>query len=113
MRRSTIPVISILIGFVILAAHYSRAIPIFEASDEAEHFIYIHTILETGQLPVIQSREDMAQQIDPILRWNNQSHHAPLYYLLSAGLIAWSERADIDDYLRANELIFLRNTVTD
>jgi hypothetical protein len=113
MRRSTITIISILIGFLILAILYSRAIPIFEASDEAEHFIYIHTILETGQLPVIQSRDDMARQIDPILRWNNQSHHAPLYYLLSAGLITWSECADINDYLRANELIFLRNTVED
>ena len=104
---------AILIGFIIIAGLYSRAIPIFEASDEAEHFIYIHAILETGQLPVIQSRDDMARQTDPIRRWNNQSHHAPLYYLLSAGLIAWSERADVNDYLRSNELIFLRNTVED
>lgn len=111
--KTRIAIIGIITGFIILAAFYSRAIPIFEASDEAEHFIYIHTILETGQLPVIQSREDMARQSDPILRWNNQSHHAPLYYLLSAALVSWSERADVADYLRPNELIFLRNTVED
>lgn len=112
-KAQNLGVVAILIGFVILAALYSRIIPIFEASDEAEHFIYIHTILETGQLPVIQSREEMARQSDPVLRWNNQSHHAPLYYLLSAALIAWSERHDVADYLRTNELIFLRNTVED
>ncbi|MCI0347855.1 MAG: hypothetical protein L0Z53_00380, partial [Acidobacteriales bacterium] len=96
-----------------MAAAYSRAIPIFEASDEAEHFIYIHTVLETSALPIIQSSEDMARQPDPVLRWNNQSHHAPLYYLLSAALVSWTQRDDIADYLRANELIFLRNTVED
>jgi hypothetical protein len=42
---SRLAITTILIGFVILAALYSRAIPIFEASDEAEHFIYTHTIL--------------------------------------------------------------------
>lgn len=101
----------ILIYFAILALLYVRAIPLFEASDEAEHFIYIQNILETGALPVIQSREDMANQSDPILRWNNQSHHAPLYYLMASGLVFWTERADLSDYLAPNELIFLRNTV--
>lgn len=103
----------ILLYFAVLAFLYIRAIPLFEASDEAEHFIYINYILENGALPVIQSREEMANQTDPILRWNNQSHHAPLYYLLSAGLIFWTERADLADYLAPNELIFLRNTNED
>lgn len=75
MSRHSIGFALILIFYFITASLYIINVPIFEASDEAEHFIYIHTILETGELPVIQSREDMANQEDPILRWNNQSHH--------------------------------------
>ena len=113
MRRQQIYFAIILIFYALSASLYIYTVPIFEASDEAEHFIYIHQILDTGDLPIIQSREQMANQDDPILRWNNQSHHAPLYYLLSSVLISWSERGDIADYLQPNELIFLRNTVED
>lgn len=102
-----------LLLYILNAILYVNAVPVFEASDEAEHFIYIHTILETNALPIIQSSEQMAQQENPVLRWNNQAHHAPLYYLTSALLISWTERADITDYLNPNELIFLRNTVED
>jgi hypothetical protein len=109
MRR----LLFILLYFLIVALLFARNIPLFEASDEAEHFIYIQQILETGALPIIQSREAMANQDEPILRWNNQSHHAPLYYLLAAGLVSWTERGDLADYLNPNELIFLRNTVED
>jgi hypothetical protein len=109
MRR----LLFILLYFAIVATLFARNIPLFEASDEAEHFIYIQQILETGSLPIIQSREDMANQDNPILRWNNQSHHAPLYYLIAAGLVSWTERTDLADYLNPNELIFLRNTLED
>lgn len=113
MSRHAIGFALILIFYFITTSLSIIKVPIFEASDEAEHFIYTHTILETNELPVIQSREEMANQTDPILRWNNQSHHAPLYYMMSSALIFWSERADIADYLHPNELIFLRNTVED
>lgn len=113
MRRQQLYFALILIFYMLSATLYIITVPIFEASDEAEHFIHIHTILDTGALPIIQSREQMANQDDPILRWNNQSHHAPLYYMMSSALISWSERADIADYLHPNELIFLRNTVED
>jgi hypothetical protein len=113
MKHSRLILGLILLYFVILGIAYAHAIPIFEASDEAEHFIYVHYILERSSLPVIQSREEMAKQDDLILRWNNQSHHAPLYYLTSALLVSWTKRADIADYLIPNELIFLRNTVED
>lgn len=113
MRRHNLWLALILIFYLLSASLFIITVPIFEASDEAEHFIHIHTILDTGALPIIQSREQMANQDDPILRWNNQSHHAPLYYLLSSAIISWSERSDIADYLHSNELIFLRNTVED
>ncbi|MEM9954607.1 MAG: phospholipid carrier-dependent glycosyltransferase [Chloroflexota bacterium] len=111
MQRQSLGLALILILYGIIGSLYIVSVPLFEASDEAEHFIHIHTILETNALPVIQSREQMANQTDPVLRWNNQSHHAPLYYMTSALLISWSERADLADYLHPNELIFLRNTV--
>lgn len=113
MRGQRLWLSIILIYFAVAASLYAIQTPIFEASDEAEHFIYVHTILETDELPIIQSREEMANQRDPILRWNNQSHHAPLYYMTAALLSSWSDRADIADYLHPNELIFLRNTVED
>ncbi|MGJ3239888.1 MAG: ArnT family glycosyltransferase [Anaerolineae bacterium] len=103
----------ILAFYAISASLYIINVPIFEASDEAEHFIHIHTILGTGDLPIIQSRDEMARQADPILRWNNQSHHAPLYYMSASLLISWSERADLAQYLQPNELIFLRDIVED
>ncbi|MEO1288273.1 MAG: phospholipid carrier-dependent glycosyltransferase [Chloroflexota bacterium] len=111
MQRQSLGLALILILYSIIGSLYIVSVPLFEASDEAEHFIHIHTILETNALPIIQSREQMTSQTDPVLRWNNQSHHAPLYYMTSALLISWSERADLADYLHPNELIFLRNTV--
>jgi hypothetical protein len=106
MRFRILPIILILFYFVGMAINYNRAIPIFESSDEAEHFLYIHSILTNRALPVIQSREEVALEDNPIVIWNNHVHHAPLYYLLSAGLISWSERGDIEDFLEANSIIF-------
>ena len=99
----------IVLYFVTVASFFAQAVPIFEASDEAEHVIYSHIILTTGDLPVIQSREQMARQSDAVMRWNNQAHHAPLYYMLGAMVISWTERDDLADYLRPNPLIFLRD----
>ncbi|MEO1645124.1 MAG: phospholipid carrier-dependent glycosyltransferase, partial [Chloroflexota bacterium] len=113
MHRQQIWMSITLIFFVVMSSIYANIVPRFEASDEAEHFIYMHVILETGELPRIQSRIDMANQTDPILRWNNQSHHAPLYYLLGSALISWTDRSDLATYLTPNELIFLRDTVED
>lgn len=109
-RRAHYVLIFILTAFTLVAALYLRSVPIFENADEAEHLLFMHYLLENGELPVIQSGAEMAAQTDLTLQWNNQSHHAPLYYLLGAGLISWTQRDDIRDYLRTNELIFLRDT---
>ncbi len=50
-------IIGILLGFLGLALHVSRTVPPFENSDEAEHFLYAHTIASSGQLPLIVPRE--------------------------------------------------------
>jgi 4-amino-4-deoxy-L-arabinose transferase-like glycosyltransferase len=63
-------------GFVLLAWGFSRG-PIFEGPDEIEHFRYVQTIARTGQLP------------PPDGQRGGQYHQPPLYYLLSAPLLAW------------------------
>lgn len=94
--------------FLTASVAMSRAVPLFEQSDETEHLLYAHHILETGTLPVIQSREQMAARTDPVEQWNNQSHHAPLYYLIAALIAAPTDRDDLRTYLRPNPLVFVR-----
>lgn len=108
MRIRTITIILILVYFIGTATLYNRSVPIFEASDEAEHFLYIHSILTHHELPVINARENVGLEATPTEIWNNHVHHAPLYYLLGAGVISWSERTDIDVYLQPNDIIFVR-----
>lgn len=103
----------VIIYFAALVAVYIGAIPIFEASDEAEHFLYIHSILESGELPTIRSRAELATAETPVERWNNHTHHPPLYYLLGALAISPTNRGDLDTYLQHNELIFVRGMEAD
>ncbi len=99
----------IVVYFVGLVTAYSAFIPIFEGSDEAEHFLYVHSILTDDALPVIRSRAEVVTTSTTAAElWNNHTHHAPLYYLLGAVVVGWTERADIEDYLRPNDVIFVR-----
>lgn len=112
-RWSHLAVGGIVLYFLLLAATYIQAVPPFENADEAEHFIYAHHILEEHSLPVIQGRSALNVQDDVIQRWNNQAHHAPLYYLTAAVLMSWSERTDLARYLEPNPLLFVRGRVDD
>lgn len=94
--------------FVLLAALYSRALPVFESTDESAHFLYIHNLLESGQLPVIGTRLEVTGDADPAQRWSLERHQPPLYYAVGALLIAGTERADLGEYLDPNQMIFLR-----
>lgn len=82
--------------FVILALLYAAVTPPFEAPDEASHFLYIHNILQTRQLPVLEDRAAMfsSQSV--------QRHHPPLYYLIGAVLVSWTKRDDAAAYLHPN-----------
>jgi len=93
--------------FVIVAVMYARATPFFEAPDEAAHFLYVHNLLETGELPTLFESRDaiFASQA-------TQRHHPPLYYMAGALLVAWTERDDVDAYLNVNPLAAIGN-VTD
>jgi len=108
-RRFFIPII-ICLYFLLLALQYAQATPFFEAADEAAHFLYVHNLLEDRKLPIIRSRGEIAGQTSPTALWAIESHQPPLYYAMGAVLISWTDRSDINDYLRSNDLIFIRGT---
>lgn len=89
----------ICVYFLALTLLYADATPFFEAPDEAAHFLYAHNLLETGELPTLLEGRDaiFASQA-------TQRHHPPLYYMVGAVLIAPTDRADVDAYLRLNPL---------
>jgi hypothetical protein len=99
--------------FVANAINYARVMPVFEAADEAAHFLYVHHLLATGDLPRINSREVVAEQTDPAQLWAIESHQPPLYYTVGTLLVSFTERDDVDDYLRSNSLIFTRGVTAD
>lgn len=108
MRPNTLAA-AILGLFILLALSAAMAVPLFEASDEAAHFLYAHGLAASGELPKIPTRDDLdaaAARGDVVAQWSIESHQPPLYYALGALLISPTTRADIADYLRSNDLIF-------
>ena len=106
--RSVHIALLICIYFVLIAVNYARALPPFEAADEAAHFLYAHNLLEDGDLPRILPREVVAAQTDPADQWAIESHQPPLYYAIGALLISMVDRTDINRFLRPNNVIFTR-----
>lgn len=98
LSRYAAAALLITLGFVVLAAAFSRATPLFEPPDEAAHFLYAHNILEEGGLPLLEDRASVfASQ-------STQRHHMPLYYLIGAALISGTDRSDAPEFLRQNPL---------
>lgn len=106
--RSVHIALLICLYFVLLAVSYARAMPHFEAADEAAHFLYAHNLLEDRELPRILPREAVAAQTAPVDQWAIESHQPPLYYAIGALLISPTTRTDINTYLRPNNVIFIR-----
>jgi hypothetical protein len=79
--------------YALLAAIYSIVVPLGENTDEIEHFRYVHTIVKTGNLPVMQ----------PVLEENEtaEAHQPPLLYMVGALLTGWIPQ-DTDDLLSFN-----------
>jgi 4-amino-4-deoxy-L-arabinose transferase-like glycosyltransferase len=71
-------VILIVLAFVTLASAVSVVNPLFESTDELRHYRYIRHLVVRHSLPV--------QGIETV---RSQSHHPPLYYLLSALASGW------------------------
>src|SRR5689334_18089755 len=86
--------VGLLIIFVALCLIYAWATPPLEASDELWHFGAINAIADTGSLPV--------QKIGLETAWEQEGSQPPLYYLISAALIAPINRADFDTVRQPN-----------
>lgn len=89
--------------FVILACFYAAITPPFEAPDEASHFLYTSNLLDTGQLPILETRAVMARE-PAVESQSVQRHHPPLYYVIGALLISPTKRTDLAEYLQLNPL---------
>lgn len=102
--------------YVVLALATSNSLPPFESADEAPHFLVSHHLLTERSLPTIPSRADVtaaAGRGDVIAQWAIESHQPPLYYAIGALLMMPTQRTDLTDYLRPNELIFTRGIPAD
>ncbi|MBZ0286988.1 MAG: glycosyltransferase family 39 protein, partial [Anaerolineae bacterium] len=84
----------LLLIFVVLCLCFAWATPPFEASDELWHFGAINAIADTESLPV--------QQIGVETPWEQEGSQPPLYYLISAALIAPVDRSDFDSVRQPN-----------
>lgn len=96
--RFDLAALAITLGFIVLAAGYALAIPLFEGPDEVSHFLYSHNLANEGVFPVIVGRQEMFDS------GSVQRHHPPLYYLVGAALIAGIDRDDLPFYTRFNPL---------
>jgi hypothetical protein len=86
----------LLLLFIALGVAYAAVTPVFEAPDEGAHFLYIHNLLESGELPVMGGRRETFESRSV------QRHHPPLYYLGGALLVGWVDRSDVDSYFVDN-----------
>ncbi len=78
--------------FFCIAATYSLAIPIFEASDETLHYPYVKQLADGNGLPIAGQ--------DILLK--QEATQAPLYYLLAAAATFWIDSDDLMDLLNFN-----------
>jgi hypothetical protein len=100
----------VLVVFAVLVIRHAQAYPMFEASDEAAHFIVIHRLANEAALPVIPDRAELnraAAQGDVVRQWDIESHQPPLYYAAAALVVApLTTRTDLAAHLVANDVIF-------
>jgi len=91
MRRLTHPLTLILVCHIVLGAAFSLATPIFEAPDEAQHFLFIRHLQIVMALP-----EQTLNQEGP------RAHHPPLYFLIGALVSAWAPEAGGAEHVESN-----------
>lgn len=80
--------------FVILGTIYSLITPVFEASDEIDHYPVVQYIATTGKLPIQHPGKESL--------WHQEGSQPPLYYLMSAGLTYWINTSDLGTVLIRN-----------
>lgn len=88
------PILAILAAYLALAVTYGLVNPLFEAPDEPQHFWFIKHVADHGALPV--------QGEQGLETWAQEGSQPPLYYLLSAPLVALIDTDDAEDLLWRN-----------
>ncbi|MDK3159347.1 glycosyltransferase family 39 protein [Kamptonema cortianum] len=85
----------ICLGYLFVAVVYSVTIPAFEVSDELWHYPMVDYLASSGlQLPV--------QDPQNVALWRQEGSQPPLYYMMSALLVAGIDRTDLQEVRRPN-----------
>ena len=71
------------LSFALVAGLYSLSVPSWEAPDEPAHYAYAAALLDTGALPKMTTGHGPTE-----------AHQPPLYYMLTAALMAPIDRGD-------------------
>ncbi len=79
----------ILTLYVLLAAAFSMATPIFEAPDELQHVYFIKHLAETRTLPVLQPDAGEGEAL-----YGQEAGQPPLYYAAGAAIVAAVDMGD-------------------
>jgi hypothetical protein len=90
--------LGILLLYVMLAAVYSTATPLFEAPDEVWHYGYVHWIAGGNGL---SHPDDMSGA--GVGQWAQEGSQPPLYYLLAGLLTAPLPQGDWGESVRYNQ----------
>jgi len=86
--------VAILIAFVGLGLIYAIIDPVFEASDEMNHYPFVKHLAAGNGLPV--------QQPGVKTLWEQEGSQPPLYYALAAVATFWIDTSDLPDVLYKN-----------
>ena len=78
--------------YFVVAGAFSVATPIFEAPDEPQHFFYARHLAQTGRLPVAKEGT----------LWAQEATQPPLYYALTATVIAAVHTSDAEAVAQRN-----------
>lgn len=98
LLSNRIPII-LSVAHLALAVYYSAIIPIFEASDENNHFFFARNLALSGHIPNIRFEEGP---------WGQQATQGPLYYFTAAAPIALIDTRDAGALIAAtNPLVNL------
>ena len=93
-RRQYWAVAVVLLAYILLGIVYSVASPLFEPSDEHNHYPFVQHLATGGSLPIQRPGEQTL--------WGQEGSQPPLYYALSAALTSWIPTADMQDLLYRN-----------
>lgn len=80
--------------YLSLGVLYSLVTPVYEASDEINHYPFVAHLAQGHGLPVQRPGEKTL--------WEQEGGQPPLYYALAAGLTFWIDTHDLPDTLYLN-----------